>query len=360
MQRRIIIFGHIIFWIAYTALLYSVFYSLFSARSLTPSAWKPTLLFLGLHIPMAYFNMQFLIPRFYLKKKYILYSLICIVLIAATVVIFQSALFELNSPPPNRFPFTTQPNFGPGSFDANRPMPPPSAFRFRGFMELSMSLSILLLSSVMKISQIANRKERETEQLRSENFNSELKFLKSQINPHFLFNTLNNIYALSLLKSDKTPDTVLRLSEMLRYVLYECSITEKVPVSKEVIYIRNYIALQLLRDSKIKNVNFTTDIDRDVEVAPMIFIPFVENAFKHSKIENITEGWITITLTARSNNVILIVENNKPRTGSAKDTTGGIGIDNVTKRLKLLYPGNHFLEIKQNETSYKVSLELLV
>lgn len=357
MKKRIVIIGHIIFWIAYAVILYSVFYSLFSARSQEPSAWRPTLLFLTLHIPIAYFNMQFLIPKFYLKKKYLLYSLICIALIAGTVIIFQSTLSEFIGPPPNRASFEPPPGFNPAHFNNNRP---PSGFRFRGFMELSMSLSVLLLSSVLKISQIANRKERETEILRSENFNSELKFLKSQINPHFLFNTLNNIYALSLLKSDKTPDTVLRLSEMLRYVLYECSITEKVPISKEVIYIKNYIALQLLRDSKIKNVNFTSEIDRDVEVAPMVFIPFVENAFKHSKIENITEGWINITLKAKSNNVMLVVENSKPRLDSKKDATGGIGIENVNKRLKLLYPGNHFLEVTQNETSYKVSLELLV
>jgi two-component system, LytTR family, sensor kinase len=92
----------------------------------------------------------------------------------------------------------------------------------------------------------------------------------------------------------------------------------------------------------------------------MVFIPFVENAFKHSKIENLSEGWIRITLKSQSNTVSLIVENSKPKINSTKDQTGGIGIENVKRRLKLLYPGNHSLEIEQTETSYKVKLDLLV
>lgn len=312
---------------------------MFSGRVSDETAWKRAFLFMILHLPMVYINMELLIPRLYLKKKYLLYALACIAILIALFFLFKY-IWHL---PLDEIP--------------QRPRRV-RTFGYRGLFDSFLGIVLLLLSSIVKLAQVSNQKEKETAQLRSENLNSELKFLKSQINPHFLFNTLNNIYTLSLLKSDKTPDTVLKLSEMLRYVLYECSNKERVPVSKEVVYIQNYIALQLLKDSAITNVEFISNIERDAGITPMLFIPFVENAFKHSRIEDVREGWIRIQLNATQSAVTFTVENSLPDIDSTKDETGGIGIENVKKRLILTYPGQHSLEVTKRDKSFVIHLEI--
>ncbi len=183
------------------------------------------------------------------------------------------------------------------------------------------------------MSQIASIKEQESALLKSEHLNW-LKFLKSQINPHFLFNTLNNIYTLSMLKSDQTPDMILKLSNMLRYILYECSDKDKVPIAKEVAYIRNYIDLQLLKDSEIKNIHFEEGIKDNVAIAPMLLIPFIENSFKHSRIEDTEKGWINIKLSCNRKEIFFSCENSLPAVEYKKDKTGGIGIENARRRLE--------------------------
>ena len=207
----------------------------------------------------------------------------------------------------------------------------------------------LIGSSLFEIAIYANKQAKESMRLKKEKLEAELKFLKSQINPHFLFNALNNVYALSVIQSKNTPDTILKLSEMLRYMLYDCKV-ERVPIYREVEYINNYVDLVRLKDSR--GLNITTDfesINPDLMIAPLLFIPFIENAFKHSKIEDIENGWISISLSNEGKTVQFKVSNSVPEAEFTKDITGGIGMQNVQRQLQLLYPDKHKLEIFRGE-----------
>ena len=215
-------------------------------------------------------------------------------------------------------------------------------------------------SSLIVIGAYANRKEKEMIQLQKEKFETELKFLKSQVNPHFLFNALNNIYTLSVLKSDAAPENLLKLSAMLRYVLYDCK-EPTVPLAKEIEYLRHFIALNMLKDSRGLNVKANLDESRpQLRIAPMLFIPFVENAFKHSKVEDLANGWIDIQLKTEDAAVILEVKNSLPKTGVTKNETGGIGLENVQRQLELLYPDRHELRIERGESTFGVYLKILL
>ncbi len=215
-------------------------------------------------------------------------------------------------------------------------------------------------SAVFEIAAYARRKEQEMSILRSEKLESELKFLKSQVNPHFLFNALNNIYTLTVLKSDAASENLLKLSGMLRYVLYDCK-EATVPLGKEIEYLRHFIALHLLKDSRGLNVKAELDDSRpELRIAPMLFIPFVENAFKHSKVEDLANGWIDIRLKTEEAAVTLEVRNSLPQTGFTKNETGGIGLENVRRQLELLYPNRHELRIKKGEREFGVYLKLKV
>ncbi|MFQ5448174.1 MAG: sensor histidine kinase [Saprospiraceae bacterium] len=217
-------------------------------------------------------------------------------------------------------------------------------------------------SSVVKITVDWYKNLREKQEIQTETIQSELRFLKSQINPHFLFNTLNSLYALTLKKSDKAPDIVLKLSEMMRYMLYECN-EPQVLLSKEVNYISNYLDLELLRQGNNMNISFTIDgTISDQQIAPLMFIPFIENCFKHGLGHHLTKGFVTIRLAVTDHEVELYIENSKsdnmPKQRHAR--SGGIGLVNVRRRLDLLYPGKYTLSIHDNPQTYIVNLKLLL
>ena len=197
--------------------------------------------------------------------------------------------------------------------------------------------------------------------LERQNLQSELKFLKSQINPHFFFNTLNSLYALTLKKSDLAPEIVLRLSEMMRYMLYESN-EKKVSLEKEINYVKNYIELEKLRQGHKFDITF--DIKGEIKsqmIAPLMFIPFLENSFKHGLDNQIKSGFVTIDLDLRDASVELAIENSKPPSIPKKNIekkSGGIGLQNVKRRLKLLYPQRHKLNIEEKPNTFKVYLNI--
>ena len=202
--------------------------------------------------------------------------------------------------------------------------------------------------------------QRDRKELETQNMQSELKFLKSQINPHFLFNTLNSLYALTLKKSDRAPEIVIKLSEMMRYMLYECN-ERQVSLSKEVQYIRNYVDLEMLRQGQKVRIDFHVQGEIQGQmIAPLIFTPFLENSFKHG-VNQISEGFVDIKLMVKDKNVILQIENSKPprqQVINHKRPSGGIGLANVRRRLDLLYPDSYALKISDEAEKYKVSLTL--
>ncbi len=202
--------------------------------------------------------------------------------------------------------------------------------------------------------------QREKKELQSQTLQSELKFLKSQINPHFLFNTLNSLYALTLKKSDQAPEIVLKLSEMMRYMLYECNVP-MVPLQKEVNYLKNYLELEKLRQGKRMTINFEIIGEpRTQRIAPLMFIPFIENCFKHGINHQISDGFVNITLDIKDDEVNINIVNSKSptRPSPTGKKSGGIGLVNVRRRLNILYPDKHTLRVTEDPNTYKVYLSL--
>jgi two-component system LytT family sensor kinase len=193
--------------------------------------------------------------------------------------------------------------------------------------------------------------------LAQEKLQAELKFLKTQIHPHFLFNTLNNLYALTLKASPKAPETVLKLSELINYMLYECA-GDEVLLSKEVKFIRNYIDIEKMRYGDKLDVDIRVHGETsDRKIPALILLPFVENCFKHGASETLQLSWVKITIDNQPNLIVIKVENNK-NGENAVQKKEGIGIQNVKRRLDLLYNGKHELKIINGKETFLVILTI--
>lgn len=199
-----------------------------------------------------------------------------------------------------------------------------------------------------------NDRLRETER---QKLNTELSFLKAQINPHFLFNTLNTIYSLAIEQSSKTADAVVKLSSLMRYVMREAD-TDWVPLAKEFSYVENYVALQQLRLDDTVTVDFSiTGKPNGQQIAPLILISFIENAFKYG-VNPQEKALVQIQLSIVENRLHLRTFNKKVRVFYDEETSSGIGIENTQTRLQLLYPAKHLLTITDVPESFTVDLTI--
>ena len=212
------------------------------------------------------------------------------------------------------------------------------------------------------------RKENEekiiSDQLKSEKLDMELRYLKSQINPHFLFNALNNIYSMVYTHDDNAADGVLKLSEMLRYVLVDCQ-AEIIPLSKEINYIENFIDFQMMRMGGERDVVLEQDIEKeDFMIAPMLLQPIIENCFKYSRLETHPEGYVHVSIHQSGNSFRFVAENTiasnaMPFVGNGGvERKSGIGQKNVQQRLMLHYGESYNFDIEQDTETYKVKIEL--
>lgn len=191
--------------------------------------------------------------------------------------------------------------------------------------------------------------------IESKKSKAELALLKSQINPHFFFNTLNNLYGLTVEKSDDAPNVVLKLSDMMRYTIYMGK-EDLVPLKDEVAYLENYIELHKIRYQKSVDIQFKHNNMSDFKIAPLLYIIALENAFKHG-VEMLTENaYIHINMSTEAETILFEIENNFETSTTAQKP--GIGLDNLKQRLQLLYPKKHQLNIKKNAGVYKLSLKL--
>jgi len=210
------------------------------------------------------------------------------------------------------------------------------------------------------------RKENEekiiADQLKSEKLDMELRYLKSQINPHFLFNALNNIYSMVYTHDDNAANGVLKLSEMLRYVLVDCQ-AEMIPLSKEIKYIENFIEFQMMRMGGRRDVYFEKNVENEnFMIAPMLLQPIIENCFKYSRLETHPDGYVHVFVNQsdgkfRFEAINTMAENAKPMAWEANETSG-IGLKNVQQRLMLHYAENYVFDIEQDKGIYKVKIEL--
>jgi LytS/YehU family sensor histidine kinase len=220
---------------------------------------------------------------------------------------------------------------------------------------LTSAIIILLISGFIKLANSLLISEKQKKILETERLNAELNFLKLQINPHFLFNTLNSIYSQAHLKSEQTEYSILKFSQIMRYVLYDTS-TEKIPLKKDIEYISNYIDLQKIRLSK--NVTVRYNVGGDAEqllIAPLLLITYIENAFKHGVSYTIPSE-IRINIDVIGNNLLLTVSN--AVASSRKTGHEGVGLINAKRRLDVLYPGRYLLDVVDNKSLYIVNLKI--
>ncbi len=300
-------------------------------------------------------NLKILLPHLYFRKRTVMYVIAGIALFLFVVFFINGVFFpwsEWFNPQDRPFSALRESRINP-----NRKANP---FGFQLMRHMIPFFIAFMGSTLVEIARFASQKEKDLIRSQKDMLVTEIKFLKSQINPHFLFNTLNNIYTLTVIKSEKASDSLLNLSNLLRYMLYDSNV-DLVPLKKELEYLKNYINLILLKDSK--GMDITVDLDEsrpDLLISPLIFIPFVENAFKHSKIEDRKSGCVVIQLKTTDKTLEFKVINSIPEVAFSKDGVGGIGLVNIQKRLELLYPDRHQLEINDSENQFEVFLKLKI
>ncbi|MFN8241814.1 MAG: histidine kinase [Bacteroidales bacterium] len=310
-----------------------------------------------------YINYFLLVPRYYFSNRKSRYF----VSVALLLIFFyfvsdgsNKVVFNYMKDEPDKM---SQP--GPGQKD-NLPGPPrlfhmPGRPPFRDmhlFNYLFSSGFLVFFSLGLRVIERHSKIEQVQKELEKEKLNSELAFLKNQISPHFFFNTLNNIYSLIGINPDDSREAVLKLSKMMRYMLYE---SEKgdTRLSSEIEFMSNYIDLMKLRLSERVSLRVIfPDKYEDIAIPPLIFIPFIENAFKHG-ISFRENSAIEIRLSSSGKTIEFSCINNVPRVLEPKrQDAPGIGLDNVKKRLGLLFPGKHELRINRSESVYEVQLRI--
>jgi two-component system, LytTR family, sensor histidine kinase AlgZ len=226
---------------------------------------------------------------------------------------------------------------------------------------VAVTLFIVIFVGMLRFAQDWFVLEAKKKEVENEKLNAELNFLKAQINPHFLFNTLNNLYYLAYTQSPNTTEVIEKLSQMMRYMIYDSN-HDKVPLSKEIAYMQNYISLEKLRLNDQIPINFEIKGNpQEVLVVPLIFITFLENAFKHGVSNNNPEAWVNIFIDIKCRECIYRVENSKtPNKLPVTSSKAGFGLQNMRRRLELSYPNQYKLQVKDQPDRYEVQLNLSV
>lgn len=300
--------------------------------------WVGVCMNLGL-VVFFYFNYAWMIPRYYLKGKTLHYF----IGIFCTYIIYQFCIVIMRNIAISYLPFTTDTSL---------------IIRLSHVLSTGFFMLMWAASSGFRLGEEWKRTENSRREADSRRISSELALLKSQINPHFLLNSLNNLYALALTTPEKTPDAILKLSEMVAYILYECT-KPKIALDRDLHFIENYIALQRLRLAS--NTTLTLEMPKDIpqkEIEPMILISYIENAFKHG-LTTTQPCEIFISIQIDENRLFMRVEN-QVLTDIAvqKDTQSGIGLENTKQRLAHSYPEKHHLSIQNDGKKHIVELEI--
>ena len=327
---------HITFWCLYFSFFF--FQISFSRRGVEIDYLKTFIdvfaqvLFLA---AASYLNYFYFLPRFLKehKVKYVLYFLVCFAGLMVILIMIKKMIYTDHRS--SFFLSTTR-------------------FWVQHFIG---ALFVVIFVSMLRFVKDWFDFDSERRQIENEKLLSELRFLKEQINPHFLFNTLNNLYYLAHVQSPNTKEVILKLSQMMRYMIYEAN-AEKVAVAKEVEYIQNYIDLEKLRLEDNFPLSFSiTGKYEHLHITPLIFITFLENAFKHGVSQSGEQGWVKVSLTFNQNQCIYEVSNSNTN-GDAKIEKAGIGLKNTIRRLNLSYKNAHTLETNASEEAYEIRLTI--
>ena len=329
-------FLHLVFWLAVLA-----FYTIFFGN--INSNYKITFSFVIILLPVTiittYFLNYELIPNYLFKKRYakfflfFIYTLIVSFYIeVGTIMVIFATVAELDMS--EMHPSNTNP-----------------------ILLIAVMYVVVFLGVAVKLVNQNTNNQYEIQKLKGEKVEAELKFLKTQLHPHFLFNTLNNLYALTLEKSDKASDVVLKLSELLDYVLYDCDV-EQVPIEKEIKQIENFIELERLRFGNRLEVVFShNQCSPNLLIPPMLLMTLVENSFKHGVSKTMEKSWINIDLYTNQDKLVINVKNSKHIVKkSTNEISRGIGLHNLRNRLDLIYKDRYTFEVDEGELSYGIKL----
>lgn len=327
---------NIVFWLLATFYLHSsrsTFYPYFPALL--------AVVFVSFGIP-GYINNLWLIPKYLVKGKYIPYIILFVLLLALTAT---GSYYETH--------WVNDHIKGLNYMDSVKDV----ALPYHAFPSMLM-FSMLAFGKFMGD---AIRNQHRLDDLEKEKLKSELESLRSQINPHFLFNALNTIYGMARRTDEETAGAIIKLSDILRHGLYECDDNE-IELEKEVLFIRQYIEFAKLRlyDKDKIRLQVEGDIGRQ-KIAPLLLMPFIENAIKHGMGDNSTEPDIDVNITLSQNTLYFKCTNSnlgKPKRREFLSSTGGIGLRNVRRRLQLLYAGRHSLDVKDDAGAFSIELNL--
>jgi two-component sensor histidine kinase len=302
-----------------------------------------------------YMNYLWLVPRFFFRGKKALYFIAAVILIACTCFLYEyaddSLVMTMKKQEDTRQPREISAPDSPKH-------KPPRAWPVYNFMLNSFLIAGFGLGLRFSEKLIQNEKKRK--EAEKEKLNSELAFLKNQISPHFFFNTLNNIYSLVETNTKDAQEAILKLSKLMRYLIYE---TEQgtTLLSREIEFMKHYIDLMKLRINQ--KVGLKVDFPKlreDIAIQPLLFIPFIENAFKHG-ISYRDQSFIRIKMQIDKGILLFTCDNSMgAHSESSLNSGSGIGLENITKRLALLYPGKHTLNITRTDNQYSISLEIMI
>ncbi len=353
-ERKYRILRHVCFWVLWW-LFQGVLYSFSTIYD--PSLYLKRLamsmvesfVFMAMHIFLAYSLMYFVIPRFLLKQRYWQTAVWTVVLFLLTAM-FSATIAATVIDPVRRI------MFGGLFIDMFR--------RNSGNVFLSLmaglrgAITIGGMAAAIKLMKYWYVKEQRNLQLQKENVESQLQLLKAQVHPHFLFNTLNNIYSYTQHTSPVASRLVTGLSDMLRFILYEGS-QPLVPLSKELKMMQDYIALEQIRYDNKPEIHL--DIAQGTEnlfIAPLLLLPLIENCFKHGASNMLEQPWISLQITIQNKQMTMKLLNGKANLMEKKNKAEGIGLSNVKKRLELLYPRKHFFDTNSEEEVFVVNLKI--
>lgn len=330
--KRII--QHAVFWISFILLFLIIYGPVFNNF---PWLFLSSVVMIPFTMLVVYSINYLILPKFLKQKRYILLGIIIMLILALEPPLPRILVMKLNGEE------VTFKNF----LDYNL-LP----FYFETGLITFIALSIKLFKE-------RNREQEQKNLLAQQKLESELSALKSQLNAHFLFNTLNNLYGLAKKKSDHTAEGILKLSEMLHFVLYDCS-SDSYPIQKELDFINNYIELEKLRYGKRLRIEMIEELDHsEFKIAPLLLFPFIENSFKHGASKKAKEVWIKIRIATKPHSLVLEVENNRYMDQALRSQrSGGVGLENVQKRLDIHYPKQHTLSIRSDDSSFSVHLNI--
>lgn len=300
-----------------------------------------------MQIITAYACIYFLIPKFLIPKKTIQFIVGIVLLLASVYSLFVYI---------QEFHFRPRYLSNKGSSATFNSLEQFYHYIFKFSVFSGKSLKFLTPTFLIVLAKYYNNQQKYL-QLNEQKKTTELATLKQQLNPHFLFNTLNNLYSLSVTKSDEAPEVIEKLSEMLDHMLYGCN-DQFVSLNKEIELLENYLSLEKIRYCDRVSITFTKEVPKDVQIAPLILLTFVENAFKHGVSQELEKATIQIEISVKDRYIEFKISNSIA-TNKILSNKEGIGLKNVKKQLELLYDNAHSIEIKEEKERFYISLKLL-